>query len=103
MVNFFPDAGKPFISTEPCDLHEITNCSTCSGLDKKLAKEDAEADLGPTSPMSWSSLAAAVVEPGEVIAKWSGNCAWCGRRYEAGETIKFSQKHDGWVTVMGCS
>jgi hypothetical protein len=38
-------------TTEPCDLHELTGCSICSGLDKKLAAEEQETfELnGPTA------------------------------------------------------
>lgn len=77
----------------PCDLHEVTGCSICSGLDKKLAKEDQE--------LSWNELTgvglAERVAPGIVRARYAGKCAYCGADYPEGEPIRFSKSANGWT------
>lgn len=76
----------------PCDLHEMTGCSICSGLDKKLAKEDAPVDI-----MTLGSP-----PPGHAWAQWPGKCAGCGTAYEIGEPIRFSRSANGWVPAVCC-
>ena len=80
---------------EPCDLHEITNCATCTGADKKFeaSLQDPWVDSGPPPRI-----------PGGVTisARYHGTCANCGRRYQAGEAIHRSPETDGWVGVSCC-
>jgi hypothetical protein len=74
-------------SAEPCELHELTGCSICSGLDKKLAAEDAPVDLETLgSP-----------PPGHAWAQWPGRCAGCREPYDRGDMIRFSKTADGFV------
>lgn len=70
-----------------CELHEVSNCSVCSGLDKKLAKEDAPVDLETLgSP-----------PPGYTWAQWPGKCAGCGQDFDRGEPIRYSKTSEGFV------
>lgn len=57
---------------EPCDLHEITNCSVCSGLDKKLADAERE-DFTPAGPFG--------------PAVFLGKCPKCGEFIDVGALI----------------
>lgn len=79
-------------STVPCDLHELTGCSICSGLDKKLAKEDTEVDI-----MTLGSP-----PPGHAWCQWATKCAGCGEAIERGEPIRFSKLANGWVGAVCC-
>ena len=85
--------------TEPCGLHEFTGCSICSGLDKKLAAEEAAADT------LWMRFADADPRPrpiGSVVAaQYPGQCAGCGNDFRPGQPIRWSLKENGWV-VSGC-
>ena len=76
-------------STEPCNLHEITNCSICTGLDKEQLAEDTGtlwSDFGQYRPL------------GTVFAaQRAGRCASCGHRFEAGADIRWSSDVSGWV------
>jgi hypothetical protein len=63
---------EPYVDVTkmPCDLHELTGCSICSGLDKKLAAEDAQFDAA-----SWDAIASAAerrIAPGIVRAQCCG-------------------------------
>jgi hypothetical protein len=73
---------------QPCDLHELTGCSICSGLDKQLAAEDAEA-----LPKR--------IAPGVVLSAWPGKCAFCGADFPKGEAIRYSNAAGGWTPVSG--
>lgn len=66
-------------SLEPCALHEITNCSACSGLDKKLAAEERE--YGIFLPVG--------------IASHPDKCSKCGEFFPAGTTIRKTDA--GWI------
>lgn len=61
---------RPVTEYKPCELHEITNCSTCSGLDKKLAAEENLSATGPFAP-----------------ALFPGKCPKCGEWYDRGILI----------------
>lgn len=75
------------ISVGQCELHEVSNCSVCSGLDKKLAKEDAPVDLETLgSP-----------PPGYTWAQWPGKCVGCGQDFDRGEPIQYSKMSEGFV------
>lgn len=63
---------------EPCELHEITNCSVCTGLDKKLAAQD-RSEFRPVTQ-----------------AKFESKCVSCGETYPAGTTIYLND--DNWWT-----
>lgn len=67
-------------AVEPCFLHEITNCSICTGLDKKLAAEERESfELnGPTA-----------------YALYPGKCPKCGEQFEVGKLIYRTEA--GWI------
>lgn len=68
------------VSVEPCDLHEIGNCSTCSGLDKKLASEERESFelVGPTA-----------------YALFPGKCPKCGEFFDV--SAKIYRTEAGWI------
>jgi hypothetical protein len=86
-------------STAPCDLHELTGCSICSGLDKKLAAEDAQ----QTGPLTWDQvMALGSPPPGHTWAMWPGRCAGCGEPFSAGDPIRMSRTDGGWVAVGCC-
>jgi hypothetical protein len=36
-------------------------------------------------------------EPRAIEARFGGQCASCGERYDAGERIAYSDEDDGWV------
>lgn len=78
--------------TQPCDLHEMTGCSICSGLDKKLAAEN-----GPVDLMTLGSP-----PPGHAWAQWPGKCAGCGDNFDRGDPIRFSRSANGWVGAVCC-
>lgn len=63
---------------EPCELHEITNCSVCTGLDKRLAAEEKPEWTGAT----WT-------------AQHPGKCPRCGEFFDVGATIYSSDS--GWM------
>lgn len=65
---------------EPCELHEITNCSTCSGLDKRLAKQEIE----------WTGGLTTALHPGK--------CPRCGEVFDVGTTIYSSES--GWTCCL---
>lgn len=63
----------------PCLLHEVTNCSICSGLDKQRAKDDREPD-GPV-----------------IAARHPGKCAICGEPFDVGRAIRHFPV--GWAPI----
>jgi hypothetical protein len=83
------------ILIEPCELHEITNCSICTGLDKMLAAEQAPSYAAEVGRV-------AGLPPGHRRAQWDGSCKSCGTEYDAGEVIRFSKTADGWVGIGCC-
>jgi hypothetical protein len=60
---------------EPCELHEITGCSICSGLDKRLAEQDRT--------------------PTIICARFGGKCSRCGEWHEPGQQL--THQGDVWV------
>jgi hypothetical protein len=83
---------------QPCELHELTGCSICSGLDKQQTKEDRE-----LSWQEWTGIGMPErVAPGVVKARYAGKCAGCGEAYPVGETIRFSESANGWVGAVCC-
>lgn len=86
------------LRTEPCFLHEITNCSTCTGLDKKLAAEESfpTFDVG-----GWNGVVQAMRgrAPNTFPARYAGKCAGCGERFNAGAPIR-ADSSGGWLA--GC-
>lgn len=86
--------------TQPCDLHETTGCSICSGLDKKLAKEDAVPTWEGVLPDGWTTPPP--VPPGYVPALYPGRCAACKSPFPAGEPIRYSNEAGGWVPEVCC-
>ena len=63
---------------EPCELHEVSNCSTCSGLDKQLTAEESFERLGPFTP-----------------AQISGKCPKCGESFDVGTLVYVTD--GGWI------
>lgn len=65
---------------EPCDLHELTGCSICSGLDKRLAESEKETfELnGPTA-----------------YALFPGKCPKCGESFAVSTMIYRTDA--GWI------
>lgn len=85
-------------TTVPCDLHELTGCSICSGLDKKLAAEESQ-----TGALTWEQvMELGSPPPGHCWVMWPGKCAKCGERFDAGEPIRMSRSDGGWVAVGCC-
>lgn len=74
---------------QPCELHELTGCSICSGLDKQLQAEEEQ----ETAPQ-W-------LAPGVVAAGWPGKCAGCGADYPAGTPIRHSSALGGFTPTSG--
>lgn len=56
---------------QPCELHELTGCSICSGLDKKLAAEEFEVPAHGY----------------QIEARWAGKCPKCGEEWPVGQAI----------------
>lgn len=84
---------------QPCDLHELTGCSICSGLDKELAAEDRAAD----GPMTWDQVATlGNPPPGHAFAQYPGRCAACGAAFRPGDIIRHSKAFGGWVGAVCC-
>lgn len=82
---------------EPCELHEVSNCSICTGVDKKyeasleLPSYDRDGEVLPVipgGPTIWS--------------KFPGTCTSCGRRWQDGEPIHHPREGDGWIGVACC-
>jgi hypothetical protein len=85
-------------TTVPCDLHELTGCSICSGLDKKLAAEETN-----TGPLTWEQIQTlGSPPPGHAWAQWPGRCAGCGEPFDSGDPIRMSKTAGGWVAVGCC-
>lgn len=84
------------VSVEPCDLHAVSNCSMCSGLDKRLQAQTRQRGTG-SRRVRFERL-----PPGGVHARYSGRCAGCGVFYEAGEAVRYSDIADGWVSMECC-
>lgn len=87
------------MNLEPCELHEISNCATCSGADKKFEVSISRSHdfEDPDDPLP--------VIPGATVmrARYAGNCVRCGRRYEQGAAIFQSFKSDeGWSSALCC-
>lgn len=56
---------------EPCKLHEITRCSVCTGLDKRLARERFRLALFPPT----------------IEARHPGQCPKCEQSFDVGTPI----------------
>lgn len=63
---------------EPCKLHEITRCSICTGLDKRLKSFERSSEFG-----------------GFTSAKHPGKCPKCGETFDVGTTIYATD--GGWI------
>lgn len=88
------------VTKTPCKLHELTGCSICSGLDKKLATEEAQFDAA-----GWDAIAGAAerrIAPGIVRSQYSGLCAGCKTPYGVGAAIRHSGAANGWVGMECC-
>lgn len=82
-----------------CDKHELSNCAECSGAAARLNESLKE-------PTHWQTQRGGPlprIEGGPTIyAKFAGNCAGCGRRYQPAEPIHYDSDVDGWVAVECC-
>jgi len=85
---------------EPCEKHEVSNCSICSGLDKRL--QDAERRPPGSGRRPGRKARIERLPFGVVHADYPGRCADCGVWFEAGEPIRHSDKVDGWVSTECC-
>lgn len=65
-------------TTEPCELHELTGCSICSGLDKKMAAEEHEEMPAQSAP--W-------------FARYSGVCARCSLPFPQSASVVWVSKN----------
>lgn len=84
---------------EPCDLHELTGCSICTGVDRTYSASLVEqATTWEDTPVPRR------IEGGPTIrARFAGHCAGCGRSYPPGEPIHRPAKSDGWLAVECCA
>ena len=80
----------------PCDLHEITNCSVCTGADKRFQRSLEDPLPDPDAPVPYI--------PGGITmhAKFDGNCAGCGRRYPVGTIIHRPHELGEWYSIECC-
>lgn len=81
---------------EPCELHEVTNCSICTGQDKKF-----EASLEPSYDQD-RGVAPLIGGGPTIFAHYPGTCASCGRRWQEGDPIHRPRDGDGWIGVECC-
>lgn len=80
----------------PCELHEMLNCSTCTGVDKRHAESLRE--------VAWDRGSLPRISGGPTIwAQYHGTCLSCGRRWEPGDPIHRSEEYDGWIGVACCA
>lgn len=82
-------------SLAPCDLHELTNCSICTGVGKRFEATLAE-------PVVDRGLPPRIPGGPTIFARYGGTCAGCGRRYEINDAIHHDREQDGWVGVECC-
>jgi hypothetical protein len=80
---------------EPCDLHEVSNCSICTGADKRYVASLEE-------PMYDRGLPPRIPGGPTIFARHVGHCTGCGRRWEPGDAIHRDPELDGWVGVDCC-
>jgi hypothetical protein len=81
----------------PCEKHEVSNCSYCTGAEEAFAAslEEPELDRG-----------ALPFIPGGVtiFAQYPGHCGRCGRGYPRGTAIhRRRDNDDGFVGVDCCA
>lgn len=87
------------MTVEVCELHEVSNCSICSGLDKRLQERER---TRPTGGARVRVMRFEPLPPGGVHSSYSGRCAGCGVFYEAGEPIRYDATVEGWVSMECC-
>ena len=86
------------MSAGPCDLHDLSNCATCSGADRGFDQSLADAvPDGRPEPI-----------PGGVTiwAEFGGSCGRCGSRILVGDPIwrEYGSFNDeGWIGVLCCA
>lgn len=79
-----------------------TGCADCAPKPRRMRGRsapgfwlDEAADFGALYELAESG---ADDGPGPVIeARFSGSCRGCGRRWEPGNTIVYSDEEDGWI------
>jgi hypothetical protein len=64
----------------PCPLHEITNCSVCTGLDKKRDRERFELAMFPP----------------RIVARHPGICPKCKQFFDVGMPITMTMGQE-WI------
>jgi len=84
------------LRTEPCEMHELTNCAICTGQDQKFRADLAE-------PQVDRGLLPRLPGGPTIQARFAGTCAGCGRRYFQGDPIHHSRDYDGWIGVGCCA
>lgn len=85
------------MSMSPCDLHEVTNCTYCTGNDKRFEESLVDPEPDASTPLP-------VIPGGPTIrARFAGNCKSCGRRYQVNEGIHHDRDADGWIGVECCA
>lgn len=68
------------MTSEPCDLHELTGCSICSGLDKRIVAGERKT-FEPTGQ--------------SMCARYAGKCPRCGEWFDVSTRIYRTEA--GWV------
>lgn len=81
---------------QPCEKHELTNCSICTGVDKQFDSSLTEAAYDQGLPPR-------IAGGPTIFANFAATCASCGRRYPKGEPIHHSREDDGWIAVSCCA
>jgi hypothetical protein len=89
------------VHLEVCELHEVSNCSICTGLDKQLQIREQQRTTRATTGRS-VRIRLEALPPGGVHAMYPGRCANCGVFFEAGEAIRYSESADGFVSMECC-
>lgn len=90
-----PGGYRPMTLT-PCDLHEVTNCSICTGADK--AYEETLREPTPEGPPPHISGGVTI------WAQFPGHCAQCGHSYQPNAAIHrpYGGLDGGWIGVDCC-
>lgn len=83
-------------SLEPCEKHEVSNCSFCTGAD--AAYEQSLRD-----PVVDRGLPPRIPGGPTIFARHYGRCTGCGRGYDVGDAIHYPRDtSDGWYGVACC-
>jgi hypothetical protein len=78
------------VSIEPCEKHEIINCSICHKPPPPLRiKTGGGGGKFSSGPVSGGNVT--------ITAKYPGRCYECRETFEVGDPIKRSFDDEGWI------